>query len=201
MNIEFDDVFDKICSQVTELHHRWKIYREVYASTQEDLNLLNSYGSNFFHYTQFLILDNVALCFSKLTDPNSSGRGGTRLNLSLKQFHVHASENGEDELVAELKSKFEALKQDCEKFRLLRNKKIAHADLLHSFGLAEEELPGISQAYVENALSSLRDYMNTIQLHYRNSTTAYEHIIVKPMSGGDGVIAALRKASTVDKNT
>lgn len=195
MKIEFDDLFKKICNQVTELHHRWKIYREIYALPQEDLNLLNTYGSNFFHYTQFLMLDNVALCFSKLTDPNSSGRGGTRLNLSLKQFHVYASDNGDAELVAQLKVKFESLIENCEKFRTLRNKKIAHADLLHSFGLAEEELPGISRAYVETALEILRDYMNTIQLHYKNSTTAYEYIVVKPMSGGDGVIAALRKAN------
>ena len=188
---EFNILLDKLINVVTELHHRWKIYREVYASDPENFDLLNKFGPNFFHYAQYLMLDHIALAFSKLTDPN---RQGNKENLSLKQVHVYASDRQDNQLVTDLKVRFELLVDNCQKFRLLRNKRIAHADLEHGLGRAREALPGLSRKYVEDALHLLREYINTVQLHYRNSQTLYTEIVVAPGSGGDGVIKALRIA-------
>ncbi|EMW0566286.1 hypothetical protein AAD033_004697, partial [Vibrio parahaemolyticus] len=64
------------------------------------------------------------------------------------------------ELAQVLKAKFQELFDACQKFRVHRNKRIAHADLAHATGSAEEPLPGISRQYVEDALKLLRDFMN-----------------------------------------
>ncbi len=76
-------------------------------------------------------MDNVALSFSKLADPNKQR---SNENLSLKQLTVLANDSGDLELSQALKEKFEELLQSCEKFRKLRNKRIAHADLDHAMG-------------------------------------------------------------------
>lgn len=197
MNLDIEELLSKLTNQVTELHHRWMIYREVYASSSEDIELINRHGPNFFHYTQHLMLDNIALTFSKLTDPNSQRKN---LNLSLKQFHVYASENSDLELIAALKEKFEVLFSACQKFRDLRNKRIAHADLLYALEKTEEPLAGVSRQYIETALELLRDYINTVQLHYKDSSTAYEYLVTSPSSGGEGVLQALRLSEQNEKN-
>lgn len=166
-----DSIFEKIDYEVTDLHYRWIMYRDVFAADAEQTALLNRNGSNFFYCTQFLMLDYMALAFSKLTDPNKQGKNE---NLSLKQFHVTYSSHGEDELVQQLKEKFNELKGACESFRDLRNKRIAHADFDHSLNLVDEPLEGISREYVENSLKLLREYMNIINKHRSNTRTLYE---------------------------
>ncbi|MEY8241938.1 MAG: hypothetical protein RPS99_00180 [Gammaproteobacteria bacterium] len=190
MDEEFKKVLDRLIDEVVELHYRWDMYKEVFFGGKEQTDLLNKSGSNFFYYTQHLMLDKIALMFSKLTDPNKQGKFE---NLSLKQVHVYASDRGELEFVAELKGKFGALIEACEKFRSLRNKRIAHGDLEHSLGIAEKPLPGISIKYVEHALQILRKYMDLVELHYSNSQTGYACIKGPYGAGGHALINALSK--------
>ncbi len=137
-------------------------------------------------------MDNVALSFSKLADPNKQR---SNENLSLKQLTVLANDSGDLELSQALKEKFEELLQSCEKFRKLRNKRIAHADLDHAMGGAKEPLPGISRQYVENALALLRDFMNTYELAVSDSQPLYDEIILDFGSGGDVLLDSLRKVT------
>jgi hypothetical protein len=192
MSQEFDKVFKKLDKTVTDMHYRWKLYRDVFAGEKEDFELLNKYGSNFFYYTQFLMLDHMALSFSKLTDPNKQRDNE---NLSLKQLHVISSNEGKTELVSALKIQFDVLLKACSKFRLLRNKRIAHSDLNHELGEAEEPLPGLSRAYVENALSELRTYMNIVNNQCYSTTVGYEHTDGQARHGGRAIIHAFRKAN------
>ena len=189
MNKNFLPIFEKLKKEIIELHYRWSIFRSVYASGAENIALLNRHGPNFFHYVQHLMLDHFSLSFSKLTDPNKLGKFE---NLSLKQIHVYASEHNETDFVRELKEKFELLANACTKFRDLRNKRIAHADLNHAIG--EDELPGISRQYIEDALKLLREYINTVELHYNDSQTLYTGLICTPNTGGDALINALQLA-------
>ena len=190
MNENIKAIFEKLKNEVVDLHYRWDMYREIYAGDADQFSLLNQSGSNFFYYVQHLMLDHVALTFSKLTDPNRQGKND---NLSLKQVHVYASDTNETELVEKLKPIYSELEKGCQKFRFLRNKRIAHGDLDHAMETADEALPGISRAYVENALEILRKYMNTIEVHYFNSETGYEHTKGPYGSGGAALIAALKR--------
>ncbi|EOW4146846.1 hypothetical protein ACOW9W_004155 [Vibrio parahaemolyticus] len=185
------DIFAQLKEEVNIIHFRWITYRQIYAQGPEVIELLNTNGGYFFYITQHLYLDNVALAFSKLTDPN---RQCGKDNLSLKQLIVIANDRKDVELTQDLKSKFEALFNSCQKFRLHRNKRIAHADLEHAIGIADEPLPGISQQYVEDALALLREFMNTYELSTSNSQTAYQHLILKQDYVGDVLIKALQAA-------
>ena len=191
MDDRISEIFSKLKYEANALHVKWVLYRQVYASKPEDIELLNRHGSNIFYMFQMQTLDDVCLIFSKLTDPN---RQGSNENLSLKQLIVYASDNSEPELAQNLKAKFDLLKDACEKFRLLRNKRIAHADLTHSLGVANEPLPGISREYIEKALELLRGLLNHVELHYRDTQTAYDMVIIPYSSDGNKLLKALRNA-------
>lgn len=191
MDDRVTEIFEKLKYEVNALHVKWIFYRQLYASKPEDIELLNRHGSNVFYMFQMQTLDEVCLIFSKLTDPN---RQGSNENLSLKQLIVFANDNAEPEFAQELKRKFESVKEACETFRVLRNKRIAHADLTHGLGAASEPLPGISREYVESALRLLRELMNHFELHYRDSKTAYDMVIIPFTSDGNKLLKALRNA-------
>lgn len=191
MNPNFEEIFRKLQDEALELHYRWDMYKEIYAGDTEQFEILNSCGSNFFYYVQHLILDHTSLTFSKLTDPDT--QGGNE-NLSLQQIHSLADENGDNELVKELNEIFENLKSACEKFRLLRNKRIAHLDLGHAMKTTEEVLPGISREYVENALKLLREYLDKVEIFYKKSTTGYDIISGPYNAGGKALMSALKEA-------
>jgi len=189
-------IFEKLQDEVTDMHYRWNMYREIYAGDSEQTKLLNDTACNFFYYVQHLTIDQLALSFSKLTDPHKQR---SHDNLSLKQVHVYASDANELDLVTKLKPLYEELESNCSKFRALRNKRIGHADLKHAMKTAEEPLPGVSPEYIETALKSLRQYMNTIELHYFNSQTAYEHTNGSFGTGGAALVKALRSKNCASK--
>ena len=54
---------------------------------------------------------------------------------------------------------------------------------------AEKEL-SISQQMVEDALSLVREYMNTIQTHYSQTETGYQHFIMQ--RGSEDLVTMLK---------
>ena len=184
-------VLEKIDYEITDLHFRWGVYRDVFAQGPEQIALLNRNGSNFFHITQLLMIDYMTLAFSKLTDPSKQGKNE---NLSLKQLHVLLEEIGEAEVIEELNMRFEVLYRSCEKFRELRNKRVAHSDMRHALELAEEPLPGISRAYIEEALVNLRDYINVVNRKFKGTTVLYQEFVEDLYGRSENLIRALNRS-------
>ena len=188
MNNQCRPLFDALKHEVTDLHLRWMIYRQLYATSETAIDLLNRSGSNVFYLLQFLLLDDCALRLSKLTDPPSQGRFE---NLSVRKLIDTLGESDENLLKGELKSLVEELNARCKKFRALRNKRIAHADLDHALQIAADPLPGISREDVERALESLRNTMNKIEYHYFQSQTLYAEVIIPYDSDGNKLLKIL----------
>jgi AbiU2 len=212
MNENCQKLFEALKYEAIELHLRWTIYRQLYASSEEAINLLNTSGSNVFYLLQLLLLDDCALRLSKLTDPPSQGRFE---NLSVRNLIESVEGFDRDFPVARAKVLYGELSERCEKFRTLRNKRIAHADLAHSLKVADEPLPGISREDVERALEALQDVLNFVELHYRRSQTLYKELNraqttpelsaklllahrVRPAILGNGAYQALIHATTRD---
>jgi len=192
MDEKLKSIFEMLGDEVAELHYRWSIYEEVYAGDAAQTELLNRNGSNFFYYVQHLMLDNVALALSKLTDPSKQYKNE---NLSLSQIYDYIKNSDEDQLAKILKEKFDELLKACEKFRKLRNKRIAHGDLQHAMRKAGKPLPGISRDDVKKALSLLSEYMNIVELHYNNSQTGYSLTKGPYGAGGEALVKALKNLS------
>ena len=193
-NQEFEKVFKRLSTEVTDMHYRWNLYREVFASGDDQIKLINQCGSNFFYIVQHMMIDQMSLSFSKLTDPNKSRiRGQFVENLSLKQIHEFLNQSNNHELLQKIKPLYDELECNCQNFRVLRNKRIAHGDLDHAMEASEQPLPSISHRYIEVALETLRNYMNMVDGSLFKNKTVYEHILMRSESGGRRLIEVLRK--------
>jgi hypothetical protein len=95
--------------------------------------------------------------------------------------------------VGRLEGLLEGIKDFCGPFRRIRNKRVAHLDLMSSLKVDPDPLPGISREMVESALSAVRDFMNEFGGCFCNSATAYEHF--RMQGDGEALIWQLKRAA------
>ena len=177
-NIE--EVFNELKKEITLLHARWIIYRQLFGHSERRIELLNECASTCFRIIQDALLGEVQITLSKLTDPARSRKDE---NLSLEQLQKLCEAQGEDDFVKSLQSLLSDLKNKCQAIRIRRHKQLAHLDLTTALQSNLNPLPGISRQMIEEALAVTREYMNIIERHYIGSETGYEHFL---MSGSDG---------------
>lgn len=186
--VEIRDLWSGLDKQVTWLHGRWIIYRQLYGTSPERVEVLNQSAGTFFNVLQDVLLHDVQLSLSKLGDPAGTG---LRTNMTLEALHQALVSAGQPVAADKMRGPLDIFNTECSKVRHRRDKWIAHFDL--STMLSEHVNPrvGPSREEIELALSSLRDTMNSVSVHFTETTIAYEHFSMH--SDGEGLLYALRK--------
>jgi len=173
-------------AEVTQLHARWIMYRQLYGTSKERVDLLNASAGSFFAALQDMWLHEVQLCLSKLDDPATSRFGA---NMTLKALHEGLVDAGEESAATKLHACVPQFTEACKKIRHRRNKWIAHYDRKTMLG--EDPRMSASRAEVEAALEALRNAMNALRIHYSGNGCAYEHVSLQ--SDGDALIHCLKQ--------
>jgi hypothetical protein len=182
------EVFESIESEIIWLHGKWNIYRQLYGTDEERIILLNRSAQTFFRLVQDVLFNDVILSINRLTDPpRSSGRD----NRTFAQLIFLIDTKDHSELVQNLKEKLDILMSQCDPFRIRRNKVIAHSDLMVALSIKSETTPDISRNSIENALKTVRDFMNEINLNFGGNYTAYEHVWLD--NDGETMISLLQQ--------
>jgi hypothetical protein len=184
---QFIAIYDELRSEITWLHGRWLTYRELFAESQRRIELLNEAAGTFFYIIQEVVMDEVQVCLSKLTDPASSRK---HENLSLEQLQSQLKQYGDTDLAAKCCALLNVIHDKCHVFRVRRHKILAHLDLPTAMKQLPQPLPGVSRQMIEDALGSVREYMNMIEMHYNDSEWGYEHFILN--HGSAALLATLR---------
>lgn len=184
---QFIAIYDELRSEITWLHGRWLTYRELFAESPKRIELLNESAGNFFYIIQEVLLDEVQVCLSKLTDPASSGKHD---NLSLEQLQSQLHQHGDPALTAKCRLLLDKIHSQCQVFRVRRHKTLAHLDLPTAMKQLPQPLPGVSRQMIEDALETVRDYMNAIEANYNDSEWGYAHFILN--HGSAALLATLR---------
>jgi hypothetical protein len=190
MDEHLQNVFDRIKQELNNIHYRWKLYRQMFGTYPSRIELINRTSSNVFVEFQWLTIDYMVMALSKLTD-KARMRGNE--NLSYHYLIEKVRENGNDELVDELQIELEELITACNKFRKIRNKRVAHNDLVAALGEEESPLPGVSRADIETALVHAGNLMNKVEFHFNDSQTLYEEIIIPLTNDGRSILIWLQK--------
>lgn len=190
---ELETVFEKIKYQVILLHSRWIIYRQLYGTSKERIELLNVSALEFFWIIQDVLWDEILLNICRLADPIQSGRDKkSKKNLCLEMLCQIIKGLLQEDLYSDLCNSLSRFREKCDALKKYRNKRIAHLDLKAFLNEKSKCLPGISRAMIEDVLKELRFFMNLIDGFYKDSETAYEHCI---MTGdGEFLITALKQA-------
>lgn len=159
--------------EVIWLHGRWSMYRQLFGTSEARIDVLNEVAPTFFSTLQSVLLDEVQLTLSRLSDPERSGR---RQNVTLETLMNAIGALPESGLAAVLAVDLNEFRERCNTIVLRRNRRIAHYDM--STQRAAEGLPGASRQEIELALDGLRKFMTKIYSFYMNSYMAYEHFVL-----------------------
>jgi len=182
-------LYDSLNHELIWVHAKWQVYRQIFASSQEDFDLLNRSAPFFFRVLQQTLFEDVLVSICRLTDPAHTGE---KQNRSLAQLLERLEPVAPAPLFADLSAGLVEIGRGSAAFREWRNRRIAHSDLSTALQVTEDVLPGISRADIETVLSGMRDFMNAVSALYFDSETAYDHFIA--VSGGDVLLRMLHKA-------
>jgi len=183
------ELWASLSADVVWLHGRWIIYRQLFGTSEARVQLLNETAGTVTWMLQQLLLHDVQVSLSKLSDPAGSG---SRTNLTLRTLLATLETTGELEIAALMKPLLDAFDTSCEKVRHRRNKWIAHSDLATKLSSRATPLSGPSRDEIEASLLALRDVMNCVELHYTKTQTAYEHFVMN--QDGNHLISAVARA-------
>lgn len=188
---ELKDTYNELFQQVTWLHSKWELFCQLYASSKENVDLLNRSAPTFFATLQHILIDDALLTVSRLTDPQrTSGRD----NLSLERLVNLIDEAAYPELRANINHLLDDAKQRCGFARELRNRRIAHNDLATKTRVEDNPLPPVTKQKVDEALHSIRTVMNEVAQHFEGTTVMYELAIVR--DDGATLLRCLQDART-----
>ncbi len=196
MEDELKEAFEKAQQELTHLYYRWIMFVQMFGDNTHRIDIINQTSSNLLMEFQWLVLDNMVLALSKLTDP-AKMRGNS--NLSLPYLIEGIEQTDKKDIVPELKEILDNLNVAVEHFREIRNKRIAHNDLAVALGSDESPLPGISRADVNNALKLAGDFLNKIEVTFFNSTTGYDLTILPLTNDGRSLLIRLQKSLAYDR--
>lgn len=183
-------VFAQIKHELTVIHYRWTLYRQIFGTNSARIDIANRTASNVFAELQWLLIDYMVLSLSKLTDPART-RGND--NLSFAYLIESVQNQGANELASELSLMLEQLHGKCEEFRTIRNKRIAHNDLVVALDDGSSPLPGVSREQIEQVLESARAITNKVELFFQDSQTLYQEIIMPLSNDGRALLIWLQK--------
>jgi hypothetical protein len=169
---ELSELWNFLHPEVVWLHGRWIVYRQLYGTSPERIDLINKASPMFFWMVERVLMNDVQLTLCKLADPATTGR---RENLTLETFLFESKKLKLSELSKKLHDTLKEYRACCEKIKQRRNKDIAHFDRLIQLGDKAIELPVPSRQEIETALAELRRFMNHIWGEFDNTQMAYEH--------------------------
>jgi len=137
------EVFKPLQVEVVWLHARWQVARQLFATSKRRVGLLNECAPAALRFIEDVMLDDVQLALSRLTDPAKSLNKLD--NLTIPQLHERIAQIGQPTLVAQLQTLLDRLKAECEPLRVQRNKRIAHLDLNTVVNATANPLPSVGR--------------------------------------------------------
>ncbi|MCJ7483093.1 MAG: hypothetical protein MUO31_09020 [Thermodesulfovibrionales bacterium] len=191
MGSDLGAVYFELRNEVAWLHEKWNQFLKLYGQSQESIEILNKAAGTFFGIIQKVLLEDIILHLSRLTDKKKSCG---QKNLSLQ---ILPEKITDPKLRAKIEELIEIAKKSCESARRWRDKLLAHRDYYYAI-TRSDSLPGIGRTQIESSLSAVRNILNQIQSHFEDGETGYEHTITD-IDDAESLIYFLQKGIESEK--
>jgi HEPN superfamily AbiU2-like protein len=179
------ELYRPLWEDVAGLYLKWRIYRQVFATAQADIDVLNETAGVFFNLTHNMWIREVVRVLGCLTDPSDTGG---KKNLSLPAL-VKAINQGKGP--TDLQLKVDHVISSYKPFKDHRNRNISHHDLDTRKGIAVVPLPPISRIDIEHAVRSSADLINAVEAFFGVPKTDFDKETAD-RADGDSLLAYLR---------
>jgi hypothetical protein len=170
MGGELGDVMFLLWHDLTWLYFEWHQYKELFGSYQSRIDIMNESAPRFFWSLDRVLWQDILLSISRLADPPATSG---QQNLSFRRLVRLIPSDGPQ---AEFLKALDTFETDAQFARGWRHTRFAHRDLDHASDSEANPLPFASRASVTKALASASQVLNTLELHYCDSTTGYEYV-------------------------
>lgn len=165
--------YDELNGEVFRFEATWRIYRQLFGTNAERVDLLQELVPNFTDFVQLALLDSVILGICRICDPATTGKSD---NLTLECLVQRLTPSPDATQAACLDAQLKKIEAATDVLRQHRNKRLAHSDLLRARNKPAELLPGISRQLIEDALAEIRVLLNQINSWYLKCEVAYAHV-------------------------
>ena len=190
--------FEILSGHFLGLCFQWKVFKQLYASGQKRIDLMNETAPGFLGHLQPIWLDGVILGVTRLLDPAETTLKGRKVpNLTLRQL-IHRLDGEDQDFLDRLGHHLNRLGRLGKPFRDHRNKRIAHADYWHGTRVRRLRLPGLPQQRIEEMLRSLEQFMDAIRDRYGMGAMMYTDVEAAAGADGNALLWSLVKAAAWD---
>lgn len=190
--IDFGPIRKQLWNDLVNLHDAWAQYRFLFHD-EERVRMLNACARWFFGLTQRLLLRDVILGISRLTDPVQSGKHS---NLVIASHLLDPAVDQHPGLREQLQAMVDDATRIASSIRVHRHKYIAHRDHATALGAEDAPLPGIRSATITEAITAMEDAYNIHGATIHESHASFE---LTPIGGADALVRILEASERWQK--
>jgi len=139
-------IFETLQEDVIWVHAKWKVFRQLFGTSEKRIAVLNDFATDFFQIVHDGLIYDILLTMSRLTDPAETFK---KENLTLDRLLLMLKRSEDTQFVEGLERDLKSLKDECQPFRDIRNRRIAHSDLGTALDYHPNPLPGVSREMIE----------------------------------------------------
>lgn len=190
MSPEARELFDALNYEVTSLHMTWKLYRELFGTSEDRVKILTHAAPVLSYALQHHMQDAVYIGIARLTDRETTCGQPNLVLCRLHEVLGASTPTARDRLQAALDGLFASTAA----FRKHRHKRIAHNDLDNAL---QKTRTFESRQAVEDALTAIRECLNIVNSEVDGSPTAFEDVHF--LGGGDSLIYWLEQGLHLER--
>ena len=172
--------------ELTFLSSRWEEFKTIFASSEDEIKVLNGVAPAFFAEVQRQQWSGILLDLCKLTDPVKSGG---RKNLTIEKLPNVVPTADLKVQTASLVSEAQA---KTEFARDWRKRELAHKDLKRARDPQSYPLEKVNRQRIEEAREAIAEVLNRVDVAYQGSPTLYE-LPWSPLGGAGVLLRRLRQ--------
>jgi len=178
---------DALWQELARLHAKWRIFKQLFGTSTENVELLNRAAVSFAGVVQDSMVMDLFVSTGRLLDPP---RSVGKENLSLPG--LLAALHGDD--LADLRARLEALIADAQSHysnaKQHRNRRLAHSDLQTLLRASDAQLPAVSRREIESAINGVAACLNEVDASTGRGRTQFTEVI-QP-GDGDALLRVLK---------
>ena len=184
-------LYKPLWREVAWLFAKWRTYIRLFGTSEDDLAVLNRAAGSFVALIQNVMVGDLIIAISRLTDAKGTGQ---RTNLSLDALTQAVDAAVYPSLRAELDRCVSDAHERAAFARDWRNRQVAHLDLRTALGTHAEPLSRYTRAQVQSAIETIAETLNKVSKHFDGNTTMFSEFI-HGHGSAESLIRHLRRTS------